>query len=151
MDVKKPPLHKMPPKKKASKLPFFVIGGMALIAYFFFIKPNFLDDTPDMVTPLEYVELSEVTGNNVFIDTRPNVQFLEGTVPRALNIPETDFSAGYLRLMGEQIPGYKIIVFGDPMRPDVTEMTARKLLYKKVEGVKVYRGAPKDLMDIITR
>lgn len=140
-----------PVKKKASKWPLFLILGMAFAGYFFFIRPTFFDDSPDMFAKLDYIELKDVSPKSVFIDSRPKAEFQKGSVPRAVNIPEDDFSAGYFRMMGDLIPGYQIVIFGDPMRIDVTEMTARKLLRKKVEGLRVYKGSPADLQKIVPK
>lgn len=118
---------------------------MGIVLYFFVYQPLTSDILPDMEAEVAYVERPGTFERAIFVDTRPKNVFNENAIPGSVNIPEGDFASGYLRFLGSQIEGFSVIVYGDPDRPDVTELTARRLIAKEVPNIQVYLGSYKDL------
>jgi hypothetical protein len=132
-------------REKAPKWIWFLLIGTGVLLYFYVYQPLTSDILPDMDAELTYVEQPGAFEKSVFVDTRPAAKFNEDSIPGSVNIPEGDFAAGYLRFLGSQIEGFAIIVYGDVDRPDVTELTARRLIAKKVPNIQVYLGNFRDL------
>lgn len=131
--------------EKAPKWIWFLLIGAVAVTYFYVYKPLTSDILPDMTAELTYVDRPGAFDKTVFVDTRPAAKFSEDSIPGSVNIPEGDFAAGYLRFLGSQIEGFAVIVYGDADRPDITELTARRLIAKKVPNIQVYLGSYRDL------
>jgi len=131
--------------EKAPKWIWVLLIGSGLVVYFYVYQPLTSDILPDMEAEITYVDRPGAFEGTVFVDTRPAAKFNESAIPGSVNIPEGDFASGYLRFLGSQIEGFTVIVYGDTDRPDVTELTARRLIAKKVPNIQVYLGSFKDL------
>lgn len=144
MSYRKPPARQVH-QEKTPKWVWFLVAGMCFTVYYFAYLPLTSEPLPDMSAPIEYTDYPAVYEKTVFVDTRPPSEFEKSSIPGSVNIPDGEFASGYLRFLGSQIEGFEVIVYGDPDRPDITELTARRLITKKVANLKVYLGPYKDM------
>lgn len=99
---------------------------------------------PEEPAKLVVITLYEATkyhgsGSAIFVDARSAQRFEMGHVPGALNVPSSDFDAGYARSATRMPKDALIVVYCESSSCDQAEEVAGKLLQKGYRNLKHFR------------
>lgn len=88
---------------------------------------------PPPAAPVRVIDLLEARnlvaqGAAKFVDARSANNFVLGHIPRAFNIPSSDFDAGWAKVKAQLSPGDRIVVYCTSADCDEAEMVIARLL-----------------------
>ena len=83
------------------------------------------------------------SGQGVVVDARPREFYDQGHIPGAVNIPPALFDIAYMMSMGDAGPDREIVVYGRTISSLYDEETARRLMERDHEKVRILNGGLK--------
>lgn len=124
--------------KKSSKKWIVITALIGFAVYWFLFRPA---DIPNLLSPVEEASVAEVLAdqNKVLVDARTQEEFAKGSIPRAINVTEKNFSKDYFILISDIIIGYNVYVFGSEKGTDAENVT-RLLENRGIKNVKYVKA-----------